>query len=246
MLLEKKAEHSLCPNSIWVLERAQVDRGGSVKFGVGYRLRHLPTSTYLTVMEDGDAPQLAVSPVDSGAVTRQMLFVLYPLDSDTVALTSATPVQLKHKSTGPLRSTLCQGLMHISSWCAVPLGGGRCMSYPDCFVVVTPERKKVEYVVVTELQEQLKIMYPESQGRKCCKRSLCCVYVLACAIKENYSRHDFCVLGLQFHRKTLLWLWMLVLFAYYLSVSLHCFGAAIVQGGAIINYSVPPLSVAGA
>ena len=101
VLLEKKAEHSLCPNSIWVLEGARVDCGGSVKFGVPYHLRHLATNAYLTVVDDdGDTPQLAVSTSPSCAVSRQTLFLLFPLDSDTIALTSTSPVRLKHQSTG--------------------------------------------------------------------------------------------------------------------------------------------------
>ena len=102
-MLHQAADSAHC-NSIWILENAKVNRGGSVRFGVAYRLRHLASSCYLTVVKGGwdRSARLAVSPHASCTASRESLFLLYPLDSDTMGLSSTTPVQLRHEATGRL------------------------------------------------------------------------------------------------------------------------------------------------
>ena len=98
--LLKKVDHSVHPNAMWILEGARADRGGSVHFGAPYRLRHLASSSYLTVGDNlrSMTQSLAVSAAPS--TSSDTLFLLYPLDSDAIALTSTTPVRLKHEATG--------------------------------------------------------------------------------------------------------------------------------------------------
>ena len=72
--------------------------GGGAKFLRAYRLRHLPSSAYLTVAHDAlKGPRLQLG---RGAAPADSTFVLQPLDSDTWTLTSQTPFHLKHKATG--------------------------------------------------------------------------------------------------------------------------------------------------
>ena len=90
-------------NAIWILENAKANRGGGVKFGVPYRFRHAATNSYLTIMFHPHLANtycLAVSSNPSASVGPQSLFMLHPLDSDTITLTTTTPVQIKHDATG--------------------------------------------------------------------------------------------------------------------------------------------------
>ena len=96
--MARKAEgNPFPPHLIWILENANPIRGGGVKFMVPYRLRHLASSAYLTVV---DERHLAVSTRPECARSSETLFSLCPLDADDVALTSTTPVRLKHESSG--------------------------------------------------------------------------------------------------------------------------------------------------
>ena len=98
VFMERRVEGNPCPpNMIWILENANPIRGGGLKFGVPYRVRHLASSAYLTVV---DQVSLAVSTRPECTKSTQNLFVLCPLDADDMELTPTTPVRLKHQSSG--------------------------------------------------------------------------------------------------------------------------------------------------
>ena len=101
-MLHKEAD-SLSANATWVLENATPNYGGSVEFGKAYRLRHLPSSSYLTAQGKANSKrklQLGLSAHPSSSTSADSLFVLLPLDADTVTLDSTTPVQLVHEPSG--------------------------------------------------------------------------------------------------------------------------------------------------
>ena len=110
--MSRKAEDSSCTSSVWILENTTVNVGGGVKFGQPYRMRHLASSAYLTVVPHAivaNKKQLTISTHSRCSSSRESLFLLYPLDSDTMTLASTTPVRLQHESTGPLRLCCLRG-----------------------------------------------------------------------------------------------------------------------------------------
>ena len=140
VFLSRKRQDFSCSNSMWILEDLKVNQGGSVQFGALYRVRHLASGSYLTIephptMESRH--QLTVSAQAACRSSRDAVFLLYPLDSDTMALASTTPVRLKHEATGLHRTGArhCRARMR-SMWreCAcqmprmksIPCGG--CLS----------------------------------------------------------------------------------------------------------------------
>ena len=88
---------------MWILEDQKVNQGGSLQFGALYRMRHLASGSYLTIkphpmMESRH--QLTLPGQAACRSSRDTVFLLYPLDSDTLALAFMTPVRLKHEATG--------------------------------------------------------------------------------------------------------------------------------------------------
>ena len=99
----RATEDSARANSMWILENAKANYGGSPQFGVAHRLRHVASSSYLTVLRHpvfAHTLQLAISSDPECPSDKNSLFILYPLDADTHALTSTTPVQLQHQASG--------------------------------------------------------------------------------------------------------------------------------------------------
>ena len=100
VFMRRKNQDNICANAMWILENRRVDRGGGVKFFTPYRLRHLPSSTYLTVADGPKGLRLQLSDSRSPVNIKEALFVLHPLDLDTAVPTSQTPFHLKHQATG--------------------------------------------------------------------------------------------------------------------------------------------------
>ena len=102
--MRRATEDSTCANSMWILENAKANHGGGLQFGVPLRLRHIASSSYLTVLCHpvfSHCSVLAISADPECAYSTNSLFSLHPLDEDTRSLTSTTPVQLQHHATGP-------------------------------------------------------------------------------------------------------------------------------------------------
>ena len=112
--MARKPDPNPCPpNLMWILENTNPRRGGVVKFRVPYRLRHVASSAYLTVV---DGVQLTMSTRDECAKSKATLFLLCPLDSDDVALTPSTPMRLKHEASGTQgRQWSCDSYVPVDS-----------------------------------------------------------------------------------------------------------------------------------
>ena len=89
-------------NALWIFEAAKANRGGILELAVPYRLRHVASSSYLTVLYDAanEFADLSLTAELSQANEEATLFLLHPLDNDTADMDSSTPVYLRHEKTG--------------------------------------------------------------------------------------------------------------------------------------------------